>query len=253
MSRSRAPRRLTRWQLLDVERAARDARAAGDHAVSVHGVTRFFGPPGGAQPPQQKEEPCSSSSAAGADAAPAAAVSKRKQRSAARLAEYLRRRELLAAAVLQLKLCLSVVKVQRAWRRFVAGRAVAAQQLAGAEMDASADVATPVAAKRKPTVAAEAHRKVRRGDEVSGSPSSSSMCVALFVSRGLASTSTRTGEESDEPPPGGRRAPGARDATRGASAEPAPLLLSSAPPPGSARGCVGELDGGAVRPQRRPD
>ena len=119
MSRSCAPRRLTRWQLLDVERAARDARAAGDHAVSVHGVTRFFGPPGGAQPPQQKEEPCSSSSAAGADAAPAAAVSKRKQRSAARLAEFLRRKKLLAAAVLQLKLCLSVVRVQRAWRRLV--------------------------------------------------------------------------------------------------------------------------------------
>ena len=126
--------RLTRWQLLDVERAARDARAAGDHAVSVHGVTRFFGPPGGAQPPQQKEEPCSSSSAAGADAAPAAAASKRKQRSAARLDRFLRRRKLLAAAVLQLKLHLSVVRLQRAWRRLVAGRAAAARLLASAEM-----------------------------------------------------------------------------------------------------------------------
>ena len=183
MSRSRAPRRLTRWQLLDVERAARDARAAGDHAVSVHGVTRFFGPPGGAQPPQQKEEPYSSSSAAGADAAPAAAVSKRKQRSAARLDRFLRRRKLLAAAVLQLKLHLSVVRLQRAWRRLVAGRAAAARLLASAEMDASADIATPAAAKRKPIVAAEAHRKMRRGDEASDSPLSSSPARPLRESR----------------------------------------------------------------------
>ena len=86
-------------------------------------------------------------------------------------------------------------------------------------------------------------------DEASDSPLCSSLRTPSSGVEGL----IRREEESREPPLCGRRAPGARDATRGASAEPAPLLLSSDPPPGSARGCVGELDGGAVRPQRRPD
>ena len=35
-------RRLTRWQLRNIDRAANDARAAGDRAVQVHGVVRYL-------------------------------------------------------------------------------------------------------------------------------------------------------------------------------------------------------------------
>ena len=35
-------RRLTRWQLRNIDCAANDARAAGDRAVQVHGVVRYL-------------------------------------------------------------------------------------------------------------------------------------------------------------------------------------------------------------------
>ena len=49
-------RRLTRWQLQNIDRAANDARAAGDRAVQVHGVVRYLWYP--EKQPQQTQEQC---------------------------------------------------------------------------------------------------------------------------------------------------------------------------------------------------
>ena len=88
-------RRLTRWQLRNIDRAANDARAAGDRAVQVHGVVRYLWYP--EKQPQQAQEQCGqqrTSAAAGcgegASSAMPAQLSKRKQRSAARLEVFQR-------------------------------------------------------------------------------------------------------------------------------------------------------------------
>ena len=47
-------RRLTRWQLRNIDRAANDARAAGDRAVQVHGVVRYLWYP--EKQPQQAQD-----------------------------------------------------------------------------------------------------------------------------------------------------------------------------------------------------
>ena len=82
------PRRLRRWQLRDIDRAANDARAAGDRAVKVHGVTRWLRYPEWRQ--QQAHKQCgqqrtSAAAGDGEDASPAmpARFSRRKQRSVA--------------------------------------------------------------------------------------------------------------------------------------------------------------------------
>ena len=96
-------RRLTRWQLRDIDRAAKDARAAGDRAVQVHGVVRYLWYP--ERQPQQAQEQCGqqrTSAAAGggegASSAMPAQLSKRKQRSAARLEDFQRQAAAAAAA-----------------------------------------------------------------------------------------------------------------------------------------------------------
>ena len=79
-------RRLTRWQLRDLTRAASQARAAGDRAVKVHGVVIFFWHPEGAQPGcgQQRASAVVGDAPTASSAEPKQ-LSKRKQRSAARL------------------------------------------------------------------------------------------------------------------------------------------------------------------------
>ena len=96
-------RRLTRWQLRNIDRAANDARAAGDRAVQVHGVVRYLWYP--EKQPQQPQEQCGqqrTSAAAGggegASSAMPAQLSKRKQRSAARLEVFQRQAAATAAA-----------------------------------------------------------------------------------------------------------------------------------------------------------
>ena len=124
-------RRLTRWQLRNIDRAANDARAAGDRAVQVHGVVRYLWYP--EKQPQQAQEQCGqqrTSAAAGggegASSAMPAQLSKRKQRSAARLEVFQRQAAATAAAAaVSDARAGAAAAVEAAARRWLARRHVA--------------------------------------------------------------------------------------------------------------------------------
>jgi len=162
------PRRLTRWQRRDLDRAANDARAAGDRAVQVHGVVRYLWYP--EKQPQQAQAQCGqqrTSAAAGgsegASSAMPAQLSKRKQRSAARLEDFQRQAATAAASVAAAPpaarlMLFSVVRLQRLVRRRLAAVLVLATSTAwearrqevatsAAEVEACA---APAAAKDRP-------------------------------------------------------------------------------------------------------
>ena len=100
--RSPAPG-LARWQLRDLEHAARVARAAGACAVTLHGVKLTFLAEDGLQ------QPAEAGAAGGAEGAPMAARaesastsksrSTRQRRSNDRLLEFRKRKEQQAAAL----------------------------------------------------------------------------------------------------------------------------------------------------------
>ena len=130
--RRRRRRPLADWQLRDIARVASQHRAAGYHAVKVHGVLIVFrhtrevqhaGDGRGHQRPVG-DAPTASS-------AKPEQLSKRKQRSSMRLADFQRRMELqraqTAAKLLQLW---SVVWLQRLVRRRMAERSRLAAEVA---------------------------------------------------------------------------------------------------------------------------
>ena len=92
-------RRLAPWQLRDINRAANDARAAGDRAVKVHGVVRWLWHPEQQKSRQQRPTAAAVDAETASPAAPKQ-PSKRKQRSAVRLREFRKRMELRAEPAL---------------------------------------------------------------------------------------------------------------------------------------------------------